>query len=99
MSDKNKKTKSSTTMLHLRVDRSLRDDVKKLANSMGVSVSLVGEVLFKQFLEEKRLILKASYEPNKKLKTILDEAEKNRDNANYWQSADSVDNLMNSLRK
>ncbi len=50
----NTKTKqSSSTMLHLRIDKSLRNNVKKVADSMGVSISLIGETLFKQFLEEK----------------------------------------------
>lgn len=95
----NTKTKKSTTMLHLRVDSSLRNDVKKLANAMGISVSLVGEVLFKQFLEEKRLTLDTPYSPNSELKEILDEAEKNRDNSKYWTNSESVKDLMTSLNK
>ena len=37
--------------------------------------------------------------PNKKLKKILDEAEKNRTNPNYWESFNSINNLMTSLNK
>ncbi len=86
-------------MLHLRLNNSLYNDVKKLAKSMGVSVSLIGEVLFKRFIEEKELNISTSYTPNKNLKRILDEAEKNRDDAKYWTTCDSVDSLMTSLNK
>jgi len=94
-----KNTQSSSTMLHLRVDKSLRDNVKKVADTMGVSISLVGETLFKQFLEEKRLTLNVSHTPNTELKKILDKADKNRDNLKYWKSHSSVSNLMTDLKK
>lgn len=83
MNTKTKKISDSTTMLHLRMDRSLHNDVKSLANSMGVSISLIGKVLFKQFIEEKSLTLNTSYTPNKQLRKILNEAERNRDNSKY----------------
>lgn len=92
-------TDTKTTMVHIRVNRSLRNDVKKLADSMGVSLSLVGETFFKKFLEERRLIINESYVPNKNLKTILDEAEKNRDNSKYWNTHNSVRDLMADLKK
>ncbi len=63
-------------MLHLRLNNSLYNDVKKLAKSMGVSVSLIGEVLFKHFIEEKELNISTFYTPNKNLKHILDKAKK-----------------------
>lgn len=94
----NKKSDNST-MLHLRISQSLHDDVKKVANSMGVSMSLVGEVLFQRFLEEKSLTLNTSYVPNKNLKAILDEAEENRDDSKYWKSHSSIKNLMIDLKK
>lgn len=99
MNTKTKKSTDSTTMLHLRMERSLHNDVKSLANAMGVSVSLVGEVLFKKFIEEKSLTLNTSYTPNKQLKAILDEAKENRDNSKYWTSNKSVKSLMASLEK
>ena len=96
----NTKTKqSSSTMLHLRIDKSLRDNVKKVADAMGVSISLVGETLFKQFLEEKSLTLNVNPIPNIKLKKILNESEKNKDNSKYWKSHSSVKDLMNDLKK
>jgi len=88
-----------STMLHLRVNKTLHSDVKKMANAMGISVSLIGETLFKQFLEEKNLTLNTSYIPNSELKKIIDEAEKNRDNSNYWKSHSSVKSLMTDLKK
>ena len=94
-----KNTQSSSTMLHLRVDKSLRDNVKKVADTMGVSMSLVGETLFKQFLEEKSLTLSINQTPNADLKKILREAEKNRDNSKYWKSHSSVSSLMADLKK
>jgi len=96
----NTKTKqSSSTMLHLRVDKTLRDNVRKVANAMGVSMSLVGETLFRQFLEEKSLTLNVNPTPNAELKKVLDESEKNRDNSKYWKSHSSVKSLMNDLTK
>lgn len=96
----NTKTKqSSSTMLHLRIDKSLRNNVKKVADSMGVSISLIGETLFKQFLEEKKLTLSVGQTPSTDLKKILLEAERNRDNAKYWKSHHSTKSLMNDLNK
>ncbi len=37
--------------------------------------------------------------PNKKLKKILDEAEKNRNNPEYWGFCNSINNLMISLKR
>ncbi len=37
--------------------------------------------------------------PNKKLKKIFNEAEKNRNNPKYWKSCNSINNLMTSLNK
>ena len=93
------KPSANTTMLHLRMDKSLLTQVKKVAKAMGVSVSLIGETLFKEFLEEKRLVIKADFKPGTKLRKILDEAEKNKDNSKYWSSHSSVKDLMDSLRK
>jgi antitoxin component of RelBE/YafQ-DinJ toxin-antitoxin module len=97
----NSKTKQSspTTMLHLRIDKSLHNNVKKVANAMGVSMSLISETLFKQFLEEKSLTLTVNPTPNAELNKILDESEKNRDNSKYWKSHSSVKSLMNGLKK
>ncbi len=94
----NKNNNRNKAMLHLRVSRPLRDDVKKLADAMGVSMSLVGETLFKKFLEDKVLTLENSYIPNKNLKTILNEAERNRDNSKYWKTHASVEKLMADLK-
>jgi len=97
MNTKNKQ--SSSTMLHLRVDKSLHNNVKKVADAMGVSMSLIGETLFKRFLEEKSLTLSVNQTPNSALKKILKEAEKNRDNSKYWKSHSSVNALMTDLKK
>ncbi len=88
---------TNTTMLHLRVDRQLLANVKKLAKSMGVSLSLVGETFLKDFLNTKRIIIDGDYVPNENLKQILDEAEKNRDKAEYWEEHTSVESLMKDL--
>ena len=94
------KTKqSSSTMLHLRIDKSLYKNVKKVADAMGVSMSLISETLLKQFLEEKKLILSIDPTPNAELKKILDESEKNKDNSTYWKSHSSIKSLMNGLTK
>ena len=90
---------TKTTMVHLRLNQALRNDVKKLADSMGVSLSLIGETLFKKFLEEKKLIINSSYTPNKDLRIILDDAEKNRDNSKYWSNHTSIEKLMIDLKK
>ncbi len=90
---------NKTTMVHLRVNQTLRDDVKKLADSMGVSLSLVGETLFKKFLEEKKLVIDSSYLPTKDLQSILDDAEKNRENSKFWNTHNSINSLMADLRK
>ncbi len=65
---------------------------------MGVPLSLIGETLFKDFLNTKRLVIDDSYIPNESLAKILDESEKNRDNEKYWTSHDSVDDLMKDLQ-
>jgi len=84
----------NTAMVHLRMNKELLDNVKKLAQRMGVPLSLVGETLFKDFLNTKRLIIDDSYIPNEILAKILDESEKNRDNEKYWTTHNSVDDLI-----
>lgn len=56
-------------------------------------------MIYIKFLEEGTLILEDSYAPNKKLKTILKDAEKNRDNRKYWKSHSSVRSLIADLKK
>lgn len=89
---------TKTTMMHLRVNKAVLNDVKKLSQSMGVSMSLIGETLFKKFLEEKALNISDSYTPNKFLKNVLDEANKNRDNSKYWTEHSSIESLMTDLK-
>ena len=91
-------TNTKTTMVHMRMNKTLRDDVKNLADSMGVSLSLVGEILFKKFLEEKKLEIHEAYIPKKETEAILSEAEKNRDNSKYWKEHGSVESLMADLK-
>lgn len=92
-------TEIKTNMLHLRVDKNLHRDVKKIAKNMGISLSLITETLLKNFLQEKRLIINDFYTPNKNLELILEEAKKNRDNSKYWKSHNSVESLMKDLKK
>ncbi len=85
-------------MVHLRLNQNLYKDIKKTAEAMGVSVSLIGETLFKDFLNTKKLVISDAYTPSNNLKKILDEAEKNRDNNKYWVANDSVEDLMTNLK-
>ncbi|MCK5588959.1 MAG: hypothetical protein KAI16_01465 [Candidatus Pacebacteria bacterium] len=90
---------TNKTMVHLRMNSGLHKDVKKIAEAMGVSVSLIGETLFKDFLNTKKIIISDPYIPNDDLKKVLDEASKNRDNSKYWFPNDSVSGLMTDLKK
>lgn len=85
------------TMIHLKVSKDVRDEARKVADAMGVSLSLVGEQLLRGFVTDRRLSLTTEYEPNSNLESVLKEAEKNRENPDYWDSFDSVDNLMKDL--
>jgi len=84
-------------MLHIRVPQQLHHDVKKLAEKMGVSMSLVAESMFIRFLEDRRIVIDDSYTPSASLKKLLDYADTHREDETEWTTTSSTDELMKEL--
>mgnify|MGYP003392916909 CR=1 FL=1 len=66
----------ATTMVHVRVSKKLKDQVAKTSRSLGVSLSLITEQAFRDFVANKRLVIEKPLVPTAYLENILEEVEK-----------------------
>lgn len=87
-------------MVHVRVNKKLRDDAMKEARNLGVSLSLVTEQAYRDFVSNKRLVVEKPLVPTPYLAKILREAEANKNNPDYWSPAfHTGDEAIAYLRK
>ena len=77
----------ATTMVHVRVNKKLKEQAAKAAGDLGVSLSLVTEQAFRDFIANRRLVVEKPLVPTPYLAKILREAEANKDNPDYWSPA------------
>ncbi len=66
----------ATTMMHTRVPKALRDDVKETANSLGISMSLIVEQALRNFAATKELFIHKPLVPTPYLEGVLREVDK-----------------------
>ncbi len=89
----------TTTMMHTRVPKKLRDEAKKVANELGISMSLIVEQALRNLTTSKQLIIENPLVPTPYLKSILKEAEENRDKPEHRTEAfESVDDAITHLK-
>lgn len=90
---------ATTTMVHVRVRKDVKDKAQKEAKKLGVSLSVVAEQAFRDFANTKRLVIEEEpLKPTPYLARILREAEKNKDNPDYWSGPFSGDAFVEHLR-
>lgn len=63
-------------MVHIRVNKKLKDQAAKTSRDLGVSLSLVAEQAFRDFVANKRLVVEKPLVPTPYLEKILEEVEK-----------------------
>lgn len=66
----------NTSVINIKVERSFKSQVQKLADEFGLSVSALIHVLLKHALTTKTITLGASEKPNAFFKKTLEESEK-----------------------
>lgn len=87
-------------MVHVKVSVKTKREAQKVAKRLGVSLSLVAEQAFRDFAAERRVVVQEPLVPTPYLAKILREAEKNRNNPDYWSPAFStVEEASAYLRK
>ena len=74
----------TTTMVHVRVNKKLKDEAVKVSRDLGLSLSLVTEQAFRDFIVNERLVVQKPLVPTPYLEKILKEAQKNENNPKYW---------------
>ncbi len=66
----------ATTMMHTRVPKALRDEVKETASSLGISMSLIVEQALRNFAATKELIIHKPLVPTPYLENTLKQVDK-----------------------
>ncbi len=86
-------------MVHVRVSKKLKDEATKASRDLGVSLSLIAEQAFRDFVASKRLVIEKPLVPTPHLEKILREAEANKDNPDYWVGPfDTEEDIEKHLR-
>ncbi len=96
--------RDATTMVHVRVNKKLKDEALKEARNLGVSLSLITEQAYRDFVGSKRLVVEKPLVPTPYLAKILREAEANKDNPDFWSpgftnAKDAVAYLRKQMKK
>jgi len=60
-------------MLSIKIDRSLKDEARKTAQALGVSLNAVINQYIKEFVAARQIVFSDHPLPNKKTQKILDE--------------------------
>lgn len=88
------------TMLNVKIDRKFKDEAKKLADSMGLTLSAVVNNSLKRFVEEKQVVFSAPLVPNKKTAASLKRIDADvKKGINLSPTFSSVKEMMDYLEK
>lgn len=60
------------TMLNIKIDRSLKDEARKTARALGVSLNAVINQYIKEFVAARQIVFSDHPFPNKKTQKLLD---------------------------
>ncbi len=92
----------ATTMMHTRVPKALRDEAKEIANSLGISMSLIIEQALRNFTATKELVIHKPLVPTPYLEKILLEVDKDIQEGNkdafspVFTNADDMDAYLDN---
>lgn len=65
-----------TTLFTIKIDKEVKENARKTAESMGLPLGTVINVLLRQFAQDKELKISLDYEPTPYLKEIIREVKK-----------------------
>jgi len=91
-----------TTMVHARVPKKIKNDAKKVADKLGVSLSLIVEQALRDFSVNKQLIIEEPLVPTPYLEKILRQADKDIKEGNkdafspVFTNAKDMDEYLNN---
>jgi addiction module RelB/DinJ family antitoxin len=63
------------TMLNIKIDKKMKDEAKKIADTMGIPLGTITNILLRQFVRDKEINISLSYKPSKRLIESIDEAD------------------------
>ncbi len=89
------------TMLHIRLDKALKNEVQKVADELGLSITAVGRRLFSNFAVTKSIVFDKPLIPNTKTACEIDESLANHKagkNASSFNTPLEMDAHFDKLR-
>lgn len=90
----------STVLLTVKTDADTKDELKSFASELGISTTAFVNLLVKQALRDRRIVLSTTLEPTPYLVKIMQEVEKNlQTGQNISPEFDSVDEMFEHLEK
>ncbi|HVC36174.1 MAG TPA: hypothetical protein VNE40_01865 [Candidatus Dormibacteraeota bacterium] len=90
----------STVLLSVKTDVDTKDELKSFASELGISTTAFVNLLVKQALRDRRIILSTPLEPTPYLVKIMREVEKDLTTGkNISPEFDSVDDMFEHLEK
>ena len=90
----------NSVLLTVKTDPDTKDEIKSFAGELGISTTAFVNLLVKQALRDRRIVLSASLEPTPYLVKIMREVEKDlKTGKNISPEFDSVDEMFEHLEK
>jgi addiction module RelB/DinJ family antitoxin len=90
----------STVLLSIKTDSDTKDELKSFAAELGVSTTAFVNLLVKQVLRDRRVVLSTALEPTPYLEKIMREVETDlKTGKNISPEFDSVDAMFEYLEK
>ena len=90
----------STVLLSIKTDSDTKDELKSFAAELGVSTTAFVNLLVKQALRDRRVVLSTALEPTPYLENIMREVEADlKTGKNISPEFDSVDAMFEYLEK
>lgn len=62
------------TMLNIKIDKEVKDEAKKIADTMGIPLGTIANILLRQFIRDKEINVSLSYRPSRRLLDSIQEA-------------------------
>jgi antitoxin component of RelBE/YafQ-DinJ toxin-antitoxin module len=90
----------STVLLTIKTDANTKDELKSFATELGVSTTALVNLLVKQALRDRRIVLSTALEPTPYLEKVMREVEADlKTGKNISPEFDSVDAMFEHIKK
>jgi addiction module RelB/DinJ family antitoxin len=90
----------NNVLLSIKTDSKTKQDLKSFASELGITSTAFVNMVIKQALRDRKIVLTSNFEPSPYLKKLLEQAEKDiKDNKNLSPTFDSVDDMFKHLEK